>query len=151
MYNWEMTKSLLNIGLALVIVVVEMSYGFTKEPEITVAISQIHSEKGKVSCAIWNSKEGFPKDVSISKSSSTVPIKNGNATCKFHVLPGTYAVAVYHDENDNGQFDTNWLGIPLEGHGASNDAQGHMGPPHFEDAQFNYVGGDLSLQLTMHY
>jgi len=36
------------------------------------------------------------------------------------IPPGTYAIACYHDENDNGKLDTNFLGIPKEGTGASN-------------------------------
>jgi uncharacterized protein (DUF2141 family) len=48
--------------------------------------------------------------------------------------PGRYAVAVYHDENDNGELDTNLLGIPTEGYGFSNDATGFAGPPDFDAA-----------------
>jgi uncharacterized protein (DUF2141 family) len=40
----------------------------------------------------------------------------------------------HHDENNDGKFNTNLLGIPKEAAGASNGAKGKMGPPKFENA-----------------
>jgi len=39
-----------------------------------------------------------------------------------------------HDENSNGKMDTNFIGMPREGVGASNNAKGHMGPLKFRAA-----------------
>ena len=36
----------------------------------------------------------------------------------------------------NGKMDSNWLRIPVEGTGASNNVQGHMEQPSFKDASF---------------
>jgi uncharacterized protein (DUF2141 family) len=69
----------------------------------------------------------------------------------FHVAPGTYAVSVFHDENSNGKLDTNLMGIPREGVGASNGARGHFGPPKFDDAAFHFSGGQLDLKITVNY
>jgi uncharacterized protein (DUF2141 family) len=49
-------------------------------------------------------------------------------------------VTSYHDENDNGQFDYKTLGIPTEGFGFFNDAQGITGPPKFPQAAFDFDG-----------
>ena len=46
-----------------------------------------------------------------------------------------YAVAIYHDENDNNRFDT-ILAIPQEKFGFSNDAKVFFGPPSFDEASF---------------
>ena len=43
-----------------------------------------------------------------------------------------YAFRFFHDENKNNKLDTNWLGIPEEGFGFSNNAKGKFGPPPFE-------------------
>jgi uncharacterized protein (DUF2141 family) len=62
--------------------------------------------------------------------------------CDFeHVQSGTYALAVIYDENMNGKLDTNWLGIPIEGYGFSNDAKGLFGMPSYSAARFPYDGG----------
>ena len=65
--------------------------------------------------------------------------------------PGVYAVGMLHDENNNGKMDTDMLGIPKEGYGASNDARGSFGPPSVNDARFSYAGGVVILRLNTSY
>lgn len=48
--------------------------------------------------------------------------------------PGIYAVQAWHDANDNGRIDRNWLGLPTEAIGFSRDAPMRFGPPRFDDA-----------------
>lgn len=94
----------------------------------------------------------FPKktDKAIARGRSV--ISNRHAVCEFpSVAPGTYAVSVFHDENSNGKLDTNLMGIPREGVGASNDAKGHLGPPRFDAASFRFAGARLELKITINY
>jgi uncharacterized protein (DUF2141 family) len=52
--------------------------------------------------------------------------------CDFLDIPaGTYTLVIVHDENMSSKLDTNWLGIPTEGYGFSNDAKVMLGPPSF--------------------
>ena len=60
-------------------------------------------------------------------------------------------MSVFHDENCNGKLDTKFMGIPREGVGASNDARGHMGPPKFDAAAFQFSGGRADLKITINY
>lgn len=79
-------------------------------------------------------------------------ITDGRAVCEFPgVTPGTYAASAFHDGNSNGKLDTNLLGIPREGVGASNSAKGHFGPPKFDAAAFHFGGGRLDLTITITY
>ena len=79
-------------------------------------------------------------------------ISDKEAVCEFSgIALGTYAVSVFHDENSNGKLDTNFMGIPREGVGASNDAKGHLGPPKFDAAAFRFPGGRLEMKITIHY
>jgi uncharacterized protein (DUF2141 family) len=50
---------------------------------------------------------------------------------------------LYNDENMNGKLDTNWLGIPKEGYGFSNDEKALLDAPSFSAASFQYDGGTL--------
>jgi len=52
-------------------------------------------------------------------------------------------VPLYKDENMNGKLDTNWLGMPKEGYGFSNDVKALLGAPSFCAASFQYDGGTL--------
>ena len=82
----------------------------------------------------------------------TAKIAERQAMCDFMgVASGTYAVSVVHDENSNGKLDRNFIGVPREGVGASNDAKGHMGPPKFNAASFEYKGSRLDLKIHVNY
>jgi uncharacterized protein (DUF2141 family) len=118
-----------------------------------VKILDIRNSTGTVDCALFDSPEGFPIDVLLSATSTMVlKIKKTQARCDFEdVPPGTYALAVIHDENMNGKLDTNWLGIPKEGYGFSNDVKALLQAPSFSAASFQYDGGILEMTITLHY
>ncbi len=65
------------------------------------------------------------------------------------IPPGTYAVQAFHDENDNLVVDRNFMGMPKEGIGFSNDAPFRFGPPRFRDAAIALGpdGGQVTIQL----
>ena len=119
---------------------------------IHVDVVGLRNNKGQVFCALYASAEGFPKDSHKAIRRDTSSISEKKASCEFSgIESGTYAISVFHDENSNGKLDTNFLGIPREGVGASNDARGHMGPPKFDAAQFQFSGGRLNLKIAINY
>ena len=124
----------------------------TPTPRIVVEVNGLRSAKGVVRCSLFASAGGFPTDPSRAAALTVAPsIANGHAVCTFeNVKPGTYAVGFLHDENNNGKMDTNFLGIPTEGYGASNNARGSMGPPNFDAAKFTHQG-QTTLQLKTEY
>ncbi len=66
-----------------------------------------------------------------------VRIPGTQGRCDFlNIEPGTYALAVIHDENMDGRIDTDWLGFPTGGYGFSAEAKDSMSPPSFDDASF---------------
>lgn len=66
------------------------------------------------------------------------------------VPPGTYAVQVVHDENDNRTLDRPGL-LPTEGMGFSRDAPMRFGPPQWDDARFDLAEPGATVRLTMRY
>lgn len=64
--------------------------------------------------------------------------------------PGTWAIAIVHDENRNGRIDT-MMGIPREGFGASRNPAIRMGPPRFTDAAFAVGTAPVSQSVRMRY
>ena len=122
-------------------------------PGIHVKILNIRNSTGTVACALFDSPVGFPKDYLHSATNvMVIRIRKMQARCDFEdIPPGTYAMAVVHDENMNGKLDTNWLGIPTEGYGFSNDAKGALGVPPFSAASFPYDGQNAELTMSLHY
>ena len=68
-----------------------------------------------------------------------------------HLPPGRYAVNAFHDENGNGESDTNLLGIPAEGYGFANDPVIRFGPPDFEAAAVSVGENSEVAVLTLNY
>ncbi len=63
------------------------------------------------------------------------PAKAGTVELRLrNVKPGSYSIAVFHDTNGNGKLDRNFIGLPSEPYGFSNDV-GRRGPPNFEAAR----------------
>ena len=119
---------------------------------IHVEVGGMRNDKGQISCALYSSADGFPKEGQKAVAHVVAPISEREAVCEFPgIAPGTYAVSVFHDENSNGKLDTNFVGIPREGVGASNDARGHFGPPKFDAAAFHFSGGRLNLKIKVIY
>jgi len=110
-------------------------------------------KQGKVFVYLYNQDDGFPTKSEKAFKTITLPVTTADTVyAKFEGLaPGDYAVAVMHDENDNGQIDTNWIGIPKEGLGVSNNAKGVMGPPKFKDAKLAIPAGEKSISIPIKY
>ena len=122
-------------------------------PGIHLTVLNIRNSTGTVACALFESPDGFPREFLRSATNvMVIKIRKTQARCDFEdIPPGNYAIAVVHDENMNGKLDTNWLGIPKEGYGFSNDAKAVLGTPSFSAASFPYDGQSLELKLALHY
>jgi len=120
------------------LMLINITIGFAQEHKqnntVVVNITNLESNNGNVFIAIYNSEKNF-----LNKGFKSFQTKIKNNSCKvvFKDIPnGTYAISMFHDENENNKMDTNFIGIPKEGYGCSNNAKGFMGPPKWEDAKF---------------
>ncbi len=119
---------------------------------LVVEVVGLHSDRGEILVDVHDRPEAFPTKPREAARRVSAPIAHGRASVALDGLPyGTYAVAVVHDENGNHELDTNFLGIPREGVGASNDARGSFGPPKFRDAKFVLASPRQVVTVTMHY
>lgn len=118
---------------------------------IEIVVHGLRSGDGKVRLALYDDPEGFPsREGSI--RGGAVRLDGDVAVFVFDDVPyGTYALSAFHDENDNGKFDTNFLGLPLEGYGFSRDAAVVFGPPAFEDAAFELRSSKRTVAINMRY
>lgn len=108
-------------------------------PELTINISNIKTLKGEIIIGVFNKEATFLKDnaaiknytITVNKSTETLVIKN---------LPkGDYAVSLYHDENSDNECNLNFLGIPKEGYGFSNNIKPKFSAPSYKDCKFSLL------------
>ncbi len=117
--------------------------GGSHSGSIVVVVREVGSSSGVVDCGLFGSEEGFPMAAD-DRSRRRAGAVEGTVELRFDGLaPGTYAVAVSHDENGNGRTDTNLFGIPREAWGVSNDVRPTLRPPRFEEAAFELGDGEI--------
>lgn len=103
---------------------------------IVVNVNKFENNKGVCIICLYDNEKAFAGKGTPVKC-STVTISNKTATTSFNdVAIGTYAVSVIHDANMNTKFDTNFLGIPTEGYGASQNDLPFAAAPKFKDNKF---------------
>lgn len=119
---------------------------------LTVHVKGLRNTKGVLYFSLFKSETGFPdKPENALQKGKIFPLQATSGTFTFSNIPsGTYAVSVFHDEDNNAEMKTNVMGIPLEGTAVSNDAKGKFGPPKFADAKFTLTG-DQKITITMWY
>jgi uncharacterized protein (DUF2141 family) len=100
--------------------------------------------------ALYDRASEFPRGKRV--EGLEVPAKPGEVTAVFkNVPPGTYAVAIHHDENSNNQMDLLFNLLPKEGYGFSNDARVILSPPTFEAASFAVPEAGAAIHLHVVY
>ncbi len=115
---------------------------------LTMTFEGVGSSNGQLMAQVSNTAEAFDgKARAIAQF--VVPAVEGSVSISTDSLPtGDYAVRVMHDENENGELDSNLIGIPREPWGTSNDAKGNFGPPSWDDAKFS-IDGDTNITINM--
>lgn len=116
--------------------------------KLTVQVEGVSSDSGSIMVAVYNKADGFLKKGQALMGVSTKAI-SGITELQINDLPeGQYALAIYHDENDNEELDTNWLGIPKEPIGFSNSKMKAFGPPGFKECAFQ-VKSDKQIKISL--
>lgn len=108
---------------------------------LTILITGLRSDDGRVGAALYESPLGFPFRADRATQTAFGEIHNRRSLVTFgDVRPGIYAVAVFHDENGNGKLDRNWFGFPVERTAVSNNPRRHIHKPTFDQARFQMQG-----------
>ena len=119
---------------------------------VTVTVTDLRNTKGVVRGCITSNPKDWPDCKVAETSQKVVATTAASVTLKFeNVAPGTYAIAIAHDENDNNKMDRAMLFMPKEGYGFSRDAKVVMGPPKFKSAAFTVGSEPLSQTIKMRY
>ncbi len=119
--------------------------------DITVEVNNILNQNGKLSMGLYNKNDDtFAKRSSYYKGVD-LNINDTKIIYTFKNIPnGTYAISALHDENENQELDKNFLGMPKEGYGFSNNIRPTFRAANFDESKFA-VDGDENIVIKMGY
>ena len=116
--------------------------------DLDIKVTDVRVQQGSLRIAVVDSAAGW-SDGGKPVAGTVSKAQGSEQTFHFPDLPpGRYAVMVMHDENDNGTLDSNFMGMPIEGYGFSNNPA-VMRKPTFEEARFELgaAGSAITVRL----
>jgi uncharacterized protein (DUF2141 family) len=114
---------------------------------LTIEIQGLESDTGQVRIAVLESEVSWLQTQVYARS---LEIKNRHCRWSIAEVPyGDYAVAVFHGENGNVRNDRNFMGIPRESYGCSNDARGSFGPAKWRQARISLGYTTTGVQVRL--
>lgn len=120
--------------------------------DVVITVTDLRSTKGVVRACMTTRADIFPKCIKDPSAHRTVVPAGKTIEIRFAgVKPGDYAIALLHDENDNGKADRALGMAPKEGYGFSRDAPVKLAPPKFKDAVFMIGEGSQRVTIKMRY
>lgn len=119
--------------------------------ELTVKVTNLRNGDGVVRFALYNDPKTFLETDGKLRKDHVRAAPDGVIFVYEGLEPGQYAVAVFHDEDHDDEFDQGTFGIPLEGYGFSRDAPVFFGEPPFKDAAIDLPDGGQEITIRMRY
>ena len=117
---------------------------------LKLTIKNVASEKGQVLLQVFNSESTWMTEDAVLRESYSAAQLQQDGTIVLPLDYGEYGISVFHDVDGNNELNTNWIGIPNEPVGMSNDAKGKMGPAKYKDAKFRFDVNSPSHTLTLY-
>ena len=136
----------MRISLIIFIILIALAASITmvaQESRVTLTIKMVHQQVGMVLLSVYSDPSQYAYEPGIWFEIPKSSTKDSTIVFEFDLpKPGRYALAVLDDENSNGELDRNFLGLPVEGFGFSNNfiAKG-LNIPHYEDLLVTFNKG----------
>jgi uncharacterized protein (DUF2141 family) len=117
---------------------------------IQLTVIGLENDIGDVQVGLFNSAESFNGKTKEKFAGAVIKIQNKKIQYIFPTVPyGEYAIKLFHDEDGDDEIDTNFLGIPTESYGFSNNAKALFGPPSFEKAKFIVSSDTVRVEIDV--
>lgn len=122
------------------------------ESQITATIAGLKNQDGRLCLTLFAQESGFPSSAEAAIAAQCVQANQADVGITFaNLRPGNYAIAVFHDANDDGKLNTGFLGIPKEGFGFSRNPRIATRAPRFQEAAFSLTRVKQQVQIQMKY
>jgi uncharacterized protein (DUF2141 family) len=116
---------------------------------LTVKVQNIDKGGGELHVALYD-EASWPNDDAKPLADAVVSaVAPQTVVTLTNIPPGVYGAKSYQDVNRNGKFDQNWLGLPLEPYGFSNDAHPILSEPGFDRTKFTVTSGENTIVIHL--
>lgn len=125
--------------------------GTPSETWLNVAVSGVRNASGQIAITLYADDSG--KFLAKGGALAVGRVKAVAVTtrgCIFLPSTGTFAVAIYHDENANEKLDRNGI-LPAEGYGFTNNPSTMAGLPSFRSVRLGVPKSGLTTQIKLTY
>lgn len=121
------------------------------DTRLSIVVELTPNAHGELGYLVFASPDGFPGDreKSLRHDFSPIPLGAKQMKITLDLPPGTYAVSLYEDLNGNHKLDHNWIGIPREPVGVSNNPVARLGAPKFGDSSFHLAAEQQTITIRM--
>ncbi len=125
-------------------------FGANRTHTLTVKVTRIKHQQGTVEIGLYGKEHCFPK-VGKQCKKGRVKVEGNSVEYRFTGLEnGSYAIATYHDENNDKSCNKNSFGIPTEAYAFSNNVRPFLSAPAFKSCRF-WVTEDRTIYIRMVY
>lgn len=120
--------------------------------QLQVVVEGLRNQTGLLCAKLFSGSRGFPNQDDSAVERQCVPIAETPMSLTFADLPfGSYAIALYHDQNGDELMNRGAFGMPIEAYGFSNDPVVNTGPPSYQDAVFLLAGPQTTVPIQLRY
>lgn len=122
---------------------------FAQDLKLELQITQLISDEGKIMMQLFQTNDSGEQIV---HSEYYGRISNKQCVMEISSLqPGEYGVKYFHDIDNNGQLDTNFMGVPEEGFGFSKNPPINFGAPEYKNWKFNLETDQVLVLRTVNF
>src|SRR5688500_7966736 len=118
---------------------------------LTVTIADVRNARGDLRVGVFDRDRGFPRSRDGAILWRSLPAGAELKEIAIDLPPGDYAAVVLHDENSNKKLDTNFLGVPKEGYGVTNNPKHALRAATFKEARFRLPQEGRRMTVSIQY
>ena len=118
---------------------------------LTIDVADLRNARGELRVGVFDRDRGFPRSRDGAILWRSVAAGAAEKSMRIDLPPGRYAVVVLHDENSNKKLDTNFIGVPKEGYGVTNNPKPALRAATFKEALFRLPPQGKRMMVSIQY
>lgn len=116
---------------------------------LTITVTDIDKKGGTLCVSLYDEFTWYKSEDDPLASANVPAVTPDTVVTLTGLKPGVYGIKLYQDANNNGKFDQNFFGLPLEHYGFSRDARPFLSAPSFQSTKFKVEEGENKISIRL--